>query len=152
MAATSNAASRSASTMAATASALYSSTTHIDWGSKGQNVLFSVHKYYWELFPLCFIFLVQIVLIVCYAGIILALLSSGMLAILLGFELGSLLGFTIIYVQIFTWGSGKPLYFHSILGLMESAKSFLIHNIEISVRSVWWWFGDVSSALRRPYC
>ena len=72
MATTSAAASGSASAAAIAASNLYSSTNHLDWGSKIWTFLLSVCQYYWELFTLFFNSLVQIFLIICFAGLLLA--------------------------------------------------------------------------------
>ena len=86
--------------VATTASTLSSSATHLDWGSKGWTFSFYVRESSWEIFPLCSDSLSQIVLIVCFAGLILKRLSSGTLVILLGFELGSSLDFTVIFVRM----------------------------------------------------
>ena len=117
----------SASTAAST---LSSSATHIDWVSKGWNFLLSVHKYSWEIFPLCFRSLVYLVFIVCCAGIILVHLSSGALAILIGFNIRSLISFTVIFVRIHTWGSGRYLYSPPDLGIIGSwLEYFFISSI-----------------------
>ena len=102
MATTSSAASGSASTVPPAASTLSSSTSNLDWGSKGWTLLLSVQNYSWDIFSLCFNSLIQLVLIVCCVGILLARLSFGKLVILLGIKLRSLLGFTIIFVRMLT--------------------------------------------------
>ena len=97
MDATSDAASVSASTAATTASTLSSCTTNLYWGSKGWTFLLSIHESSWEISPLCFNSLVQILLVVYFSGHLLARLSSGMLEILLVFKIGYVLGFTLIF-------------------------------------------------------
>ena len=91
MSATSTADFVSASTVSTVASTLSSSTTHLDWGSKGCTFLLSVHRYSSDIFPLCFNPLVR-------TELLFVRLTSGTLAILLGFKLGSYLGFTLIIV------------------------------------------------------
>ena len=110
MDATSAAASGSALTAATTASTLSSCATHLVWGSKGWAFLLSIHEYSWEISPLCFNSLIQIVLVVYFAGHLLARLSSSMLAILLVFKIKYLLGFTLILVHMINWGYGQYIF------------------------------------------
>ena len=153
MAATSAAAYGYASNASIVASTLSSSTTYLYWDSKGWTILLFVCKYSWGLLLLCFNCLVQIILIICCDGIILARLSSVALVVLLGFELGSSLGFTLIFVWILTWGYGRYLFFPPNLGLTGSCLDYLfIGSVEISVRLVCCWFGIVLSTLGWPYC
>ena len=161
MASTSDAASGSASTTVTAASTVSSYTTHIYWGSKGLTFLLSIRKYSWGLFSLRFSCLVQRVLIICFPGIILAHLSYDVLVVLLGFDTGYLLGFTLIFVRIITWGSGRSLsslpnlwltgscsdYFFngsswpgwSYVGLVlfrRSSYGLIVDNVELSVK-IW---------------
>ena len=119
------AASGSASTVSTEESALSSSTTHIDWGSKGWTFSLYVRESSWELFPLCFDSLVQLILVVCCTGIIFMFLSYGTLAILLGFNIVSSLGFTVIFVRMLTWGSRQSLYSLPGLGITWSCSEYL---------------------------
>ena len=132
MAAASAMVSVSASTAA---SNLPSYTTYIDWGSKGWTFLSDVHKSSWELFSLCFEFSYQLVPIVCLSGLILARLSSGTLAILLGFKLGSSLDLTVISVQMLTWGSRRSLSYPPDLGITGSCSEYSFIGSSWSGRS-----------------
>ena len=146
---TSSAVSGSAPTIATAASILSSSTTNIDWCYKGWTFFFivsnnglwiyffswlqcwfrfpdhvgcqwSVRESSWRLFPVWFNCLFQRALVVCCYRILLERLSSDTLVILLGFKLGSSLGFTIIFVRIITWGSGRYISSPPNLGLTGS--------------------------------
>ena len=117
-----------------------SSTTHIDLGSKGWNFSLYVRKYSWELFPLCFDSLVQLISIVCCAGFLLARFSSGTLAIFLGFEIVSLLDFTI-FLCILTWGSGRSLFSPPNPGIIGN---FLEYFFIVSSWLGWSGFGLLS--------
>ena len=162
MNATSAAASGYMYTAATTASTLSSSTTHLNWGSKGWTFLLSVHESSWELFPLCFNSLLHSTLIVYCSGILLARWSSGMLTILLGFEIGSSLGFTLIFVWMLTWESGQSLSSPADIGLTGSCSEFLdwkCWNIgQVGLMVVWCHFVDARTALLlimlkyRPIC
>ena len=137
MDATSDTAYVSVFTAVTLASTLTSSNTHIDWGFKIYTFLLSIRQYSWEISPLCFNSLVQIVLVVCCAGLLLACLFSGALAIFLGFELGSLLDFTLILFRFSLKGLDNLCLLRLILVLSESDQIFLIGDVEISVWSVW---------------
>ena len=106
------------------------STTHLGWGPNGWNFLLSIHKSSWGILPLCSNSLLQLIIIVCCAGIILVHLSSGALAILIGFNIRSLISFTVIFVRIHTWGSGRYLYSPPDLGIIGSwLEYFFISSI-----------------------
>ena len=51
---------------------------------------------------MCFNYLLQLVLVVCCVGLLLVSLFPGTLAIFLGLEIGSLLGFALILVRMLT--------------------------------------------------
>ena len=85
----------STSTTAIATSTLSSSTTHLYWGYKVWTYFLSLHKSSLDLFSLCRNYLFQLVWIVCFAGFLLTRFSFGTLAILPGFEIGSLLGFIL---------------------------------------------------------
>ena len=126
MNAASAAAFGSASTASTMDSTLSSCTTHIDWGSKVWNFLLSFNKYSWEPFPLCYNYLVQIVMIVCCARLLLTRLYSRTLVILIGLDLGSLLRLTIIFC------SDDHLRVHTIS--LFSARYWTYQNM---LRSSW---------------
>ena len=125
MAATSSAAYVYASNAFNVAYTLPFSTTHIYWGSKVWTLLLSVRKYSWGILPLWFNCLFQSILIICCGGIILARLYSGSFVILLGFKIGFLPGFTLIFVWMLTWGSGQYLSSPTNLGLAGSCSDYL---------------------------
>ena len=125
MDAASAAASVSASTSTNAAYILLCSTFNLGLGTKGRTFLLYVRKSYLELFPLCFESLVHIVLIVWCAGVVFTRLSSGTIAILLGFEPSSFLGFTIIFVHMLTWGSGRSLSSLTNLEITWSFSEFI---------------------------
>ena len=87
------------------------------------------------IFPLWFSCLVQLVLIVYCAGIILVRLSSGALVILIGFKLSSLLGFTLIFVRILTWGSIQYLSSPPDIGFPLICLEYLFIGSNRSCRS-----------------
>ena len=125
MAANSAAAYVYASNASTVASTLPFSTTHIYWGSKVWTLLLSVRKYSWGLLPLWFNCLVQSILIICCGGIILTRLYSGSFVILLWFKIGSLSGFTLIFVWMLDWGSGRSLSSPPNIGLTGSCSDYL---------------------------
>ena len=114
---------------------LYSSTTHIYWGPKVWTLLISIHKYSWGLFLLWFNCLVQRVQIICCAGLLLACLSSGTLLILIGFDISSLLGLTVMFVQMLTWDSGRSLSSTPNIGLTRICLEYLFISSNRSGRS-----------------
>ena len=84
-----------ASTTFTLASTLSSSTAHLDWVSIVLTFLLSIFKSSLGIFLLWFNCLVQRDMIICCAGLLLVCLYSGELFILLGFDIGSFLGFTV---------------------------------------------------------
>ena len=118
--------SGSVSSTSSAASTLPSCTTHLDWGFKKFTLLLSVRKFSWGIFYMQFNFLVQRVLIVCCNGGLLSRLSFGALEILIGFNISSLLGFTIIFVRFPTWGSGRYPSYLTNLGLAGSCLECLL--------------------------
>ena len=126
MAATSAAAYGYASNASTVASTLSSSTTYLYWDSKKWTILLFVCKYSWGLLLLCFNCLVQIILIICCDGIILARFYSGSFVILLGFKIGSLPVFTLTFTRMLTWGSGLSLSSTHNLGLTWSRLEYLL--------------------------
>ena len=148
MAATSAAACVYASNASTVASTLPFSTTHIYWGSKVWTLLLSVRKYSWGLLPLWFNCLVQSILIICCGGIILARLYSGSFVILLWFKIGSLSGFTLIFVWMLDWGSGRSLSSPPNLGLTGSCSDYLLVVIgRVGLMVVWCCFANARMAL-----
>ena len=141
-------ASGSASTpdkMATKESTLSLYTTHLDWGSKEWTFSLYIRKYSWELLPLCFDSLLQIVLIVSCAGILFTRLSSGTIDILLGFKLVSSLDFTIIFFWMLTWGSGR--YSPPDLGITGNWLEYFFGPGRYDVV-----FVVILFTLGRPYC
>ena len=135
MAPTSTTTSVSASTTVTAASILSSSANHRDWGSKVCIFLLSVRESSWGIFPLLFICLVQHIKIIFCAGIVLLRLYYGAPVIFLGFELGSLFGFTLIFVQMLTWGSKQYMSSLTNLGLTRIWLEYLFINSSWSGRS-----------------
>ena len=102
MAAVYSMAAGSTSAAATADSNLSYSTTNLDWGSKGWTFLLFVRKSSWDLSPLCFDSLFQIIIIVHWYVLILEIFSSVMIVILIGFEIGSSLGSTVTFGWMLT--------------------------------------------------
>ena len=147
MAATSAAVSVSASTVATTTSNLSSSNNCIDWGFKGYHFMLFIRGSSWEILTLCSNSLVHLILFVCFDGILLVRLSYGTLAILLGIYLGSLYGFTLIFVQML----GGSLYSFTNIGLTGRCSDFLDKEcwniVQVVLTMVWHRFVDASTEL-----
>ena len=134
MAVASDKSSGSASIVVTAASTMYSSATHIYWGSKVRNFSLYVRESSRELFPLCLDSLVQLVRILCWSGILLTRFSSGMLAILLGFNIGSSLDFVVIFVRVLTWGYKRSLSSPLDLGINWHCSDYLFIGMSWSGR------------------
>ena len=87
-----------ASTAVNAASTLSSYTTNLDWVYKGWTFLLFTCEYYWGLFPLRFNFLFHHGLIICCYGYLLERVGSWALLTFLGFDLGYLIDFTVIFL------------------------------------------------------
>ena len=70
-------------------------------------------------------------MVVFCSGLILARFFSGTLEILLGFELGYLLGFNIFLFRCSLEGKDDICILRPILELPKAIQSFLISNVEI---------------------
>ena len=130
-------ASRYVSTAATAAYSMSYSTNHVGWGSKWWNFFLSCRESSWNLFPLCFDSLVQLVLILCWSGLLLECLSSSTLVVLLEFEISYLLGFTVIFVWVLTWGSERSLSSPSDIWIKGNCSEYFF------IRSNWLVWSDV---------